>query len=56
MKLNENEETISNPFIDKIHNGKWTELKTAVEQTVAKKIHDRVENKKMEIIDKAIGK
>lgn len=53
---NNNEESVDNPFIDAVHNGKWSDLKASTEKVVATKIHKRVEARKEELINKAIGK
>lgn len=49
------EEPVSNPVIDAVHNGNWTDLKAKIEKQVADKIEQRIDLAKAEYLSKTRG-
>jgi hypothetical protein len=47
---------IKNPFIDAVHNGKFSQLKDEYEKKIAVKIVNRIETEKSKYMDKITGR
>lgn len=50
------EQESKTPFIDMVHKGNFQSLKDSAEKTVAEKIHNKIQEKKKDFLDKTIGR